>query len=328
MQHSSQISELNTIVLSKLGKQHSFTEGYLLRTSKLNEPSYTLFTSTLKYSVKCYFPQGNFPLIEDNKVYEILFTKFSFDFIITERTKKDLQYNVIILIYDYEIGKLRNDISAIIKQDGNFPLNINYNSELIVEMNIKFNKILQGMIKEYSILFGNISKFNANDFINKNFSEDYHSIDNHLNLFEICKCVIQRNAEGYLLLNRIGLDSPNIYIEDPNNSSSIEWKNLIYSAPTMKAKIEENANKVDSIFNPTPVEIKNYNGKNLFTALVNNINDKTKIPKEKNVEENDTIPKRIKELIGCYGNINMHIGHSLVEKYKLYKQYNELNNNI
>ena len=326
MQHSSQISDINSIVLSKLGNKHSFNEGYLLRTSKLNEASYTLFTSTLKYSVKCFYPQGNLPQIEDNKVCEIRLSKFSFDFLITERTKKDLQYNIIILIYDYEIGKSRNDISTMIKQ--NFPMNINYNRELIEEMNIKFNKLLQGMIKEYSILFGNISKFNANDFITKNFSEDYHHMNNHLNLFEICKCVIQRSAEGYLLLNRIGLDFPNKYIEDPNKTSSIEWKNLIYSAPTMKAKIEENDNKVDSIFNPTPVEIKNYNGKNLFTALVNNINDKTKIPKEKNVEDNDNIPKRIKELIGCYGNINMHIGHSLVEKYKLYKQYNEVNNSI
>lgn len=325
MQQSNHISDINSIILSKLGKHHSFSEGYLLKISKLNDPSYTLFCSSMKFSVKCYFPKGNLPTIEDNKVYEIRFIKFSFDFVITERTKKDLQYSIIILIYDYDIGSYRNDISAMIRKEGEFPMNINYNIELRDEMNSMFTKLLQGMIKEYSILFGNNSKLTAKDFLNKNFKGQNHLSITPISLFEICSRVIQKNAEGFLLINRTDIAFPNKYIEDPNNSKRIEWENLIYSTPTIKNKIEENDNKRDSIFKPTSIEIKNYNGKNLFTALVNNMNNNTDIPKEKYVEDNDSIPKRIKELIGCYGNINMHIGHSLVEKYKIYKKYNEVN---
>ena len=95
----------------------------------------------------------------------------------------------------------------------------------------------------------------------------------------------------------------------------------------MKGKVEENVNHLpgkDIVFTPSLVSFKNFNGKNAFSSIINNNGGKHKI--FKNLGDIDIIPQKVKDLISFYGNVNMNVGKSFVEKYKVYKKYVELIN--
>lgn len=338
MRNSKFVSDINNFLLAEIENKHILLNGYIIKTpaSPLDtspiDAIYTFISSDLNYSIKCIFPHTKIahPLSSEC-AYEISIFKYSFDFLTIEKDKKNLQYNLVILLYDFTVNiqvGIRNDISALISLPGKFPININSVFSINEQSQSLFNKSLQNIMKEFSLLYGN-NTFFAKDFINKKFDKDSSSVMNSLTLFDICKLVMQKKTPGILLISRLGVEFPINYLDECTNDpkQNVVWKNLIYITPTMKGKVEENVNHLpgkDIVFTPSLVSFKNFNGKNAFSSIINNNGGKHKI--FKNLGDIDIIPQKVKDLISFYGNVNMNVGKSFVEKYKVYKKYVELIN--
>ena len=185
--------------------------------------------------------------------------------------------------------------------------------------------IKQNLNKYYNLELTN--KINAESFLNN----ENQKKQINLSIFKIIQKFLKSNNQGFLLNENIGLKEPFKYMISPNDNdfdltnnilSQVNWKNLYSSMPSyniIENKIEEN-NK--------------YKGEHIF---IKNLRLKNDMEKEKekflsrklkrceiNEKEVKNVPNNLNDLINYYGDVNINIGHSLIDKYYLYKKYMKL----
>ena len=292
--------------------ENPILEGFFIIPEKKNE-SIIFVDSNEKNSIRCYFINNDQISLEKNE--KVLIKKSKIDLLLVERGIKFIESNIILLIESFEIIK---DAQTDIKT---FPLNINRISDIKTKTLSKLDDYIKQLInKYYSLELSN--KINAENFIN-NKSEKKQS---NLSIFKIIQKILRISVQGILLNENIGLTNPFDYMISPNDDdfdltvnilNQVNWKNLYNNMPTIFEKKD-----------------KDYKGEKI---RIKNLKLETEMEKEKetflsrkhkrytnNEKEKENIPENLNELINYYGDIQVNIGQSLIEKYHLYKKYMKL----
>ena len=292
--------------------ENPILEGFFIIPEKKTE-SIIFVDSNEKNSIRCYFINNDqISLVKNEKV---LIKKSKIDLLLVERGIKFIESNIILLIESFEIIKdTQNEIKTI-------PLNINRISDIKRKTLSKLDEYIKQLInKYYSLELSN--KINAENFIN-NKSEKKQS---NLSIFKIIQKILRISVQGILLNENIGLTNPFDYMISPNDDdfdltvnilNQVNWKNLYNNMPTIFEKKD-----------------KDYKGEKI---RIKNLKLETEMEKEKetflsrkhkrytnNEKEKENIPENLNELINYYGDIQVNIGQSLIEKYHLYKKYMKL----
>ena len=292
--------------------ENPILEGFFIIPEKKTE-SIIFVDSNEKNSIRCYFINNDqISLVKNEKV---LIKKSKIDLLLVERGIKFIESNIILLIESFEIIKdTQNEIKTI-------PLNINRISDIKRKTLSKLDEYIKQLInKYYSLELAN--KINAENFIN-NKSEKKQS---NLSIFKIIQKILRISVQGILLNENIGLTNPFDYMISPNDDdfdltvnilNQVNWKNLYNNMPTIFEKKD-----------------KDYKGEKI---RIKNLKLETEMEKEKetflshkhkrytnNEKEKENIPENLNELINYYGDIQVNIGQSLIEKYHLYKKYMKL----
>ncbi len=292
--------------------ENPILEGFFIILEKKTE-SIIFVDSNEKNSIRCYFINNDqISLVKNEKV---LIKKSKIDLLLVERGIKFIESNILLLIESFEIIKdTQNEIKTI-------PLNINRISDIKSKTLSKLDEYIKQLInKYYSLELAN--KINAENFIN-NKSEKKQS---NLSIFKIIQKILRISVQGILLNENIGLTNPFDYMISPNDDdfdltvnilNQVNWKNLYNNMPTI-------FEKKDNDYKGEKIRIKN-------------LKLETEMEKEKetflshkhkrytnNKKEKENIPENLNELINYYGDIQVNIGQSLIEKYHLYKKYMKL----
>ena len=272
--------------------ENPILEGFFIIPDKKTE-SIIFVDSNEKNSIRCYFINNDQISFEKNE--KVLIKKSKIDLLLVERGIKFIESNIILLIESFEIIKdTQNEIKTI-------PLNINRISDIKRKTLSKLDEYIKQLInKYYSLELAN--KINAENFIN-NKSEKKQS---NLSIFKIIQKILKISVQGILLNENIGLTNPFDYMISPNDDdfdltvnilNQVNWKNLYNNMPTIFEKKD-----------------KDYKGEKI---RIKNLKLETEMEKE-------NIPENLNELINYYGDIQVNIGQSLIEKYHLYKKYMKL----
>ena len=290
-------------------------EGFLIKPEKPKE-SVIFIDSKQKNSIRCYFYNDNFSLDKNEKVK---ITNSKIDLLLVERGIKFIESNLILLIESFEIIK-DDDLSEI----KTIPLNINRISDIKTKVMKKLDEyIKQNLNKYYNLELTN--KINAESFLNN----ENQKKQINLSIFKIIQKFLKSNNQGFLLNENIGLKEPFKYMISPNDNdfdltnnilSQVNWKNLYNNMPTIiENKIEENNKyKGEHIF------IKNLRLKNDMEKEKEKFLSRKLKRNEINEKEVKNVPNNLNDLINYYGDVNINIGHSLIDKYYLYKKYMKL----
>ena len=292
--------------------ENPILEGFFIIPEKKNE-SIIFADSNEKNTIRCYFINNDQISLEKNE--KVLIKKSKIDLLLVERGIKFIESNIILLIESFEIIKdAKTDFKTI-------PLNINRISDIKTKTLSKLDEYIKQLInKYYSLELSN--KINAENFIN-NKSEKKQS---NLSIFKIIQKLLKISVQGILLNENIGLTNPFDYMISPNDDdfdltvnilNQVNWKNLYNNMPTIFEKKD-----------------KDYKGEKI---RIKNLKLETEMEKEKetflsrkhkrytnNEKEKENIPENLNELINYYGDIQVNIGQSLIEKYHLYKKYMKL----
>ena len=110
---------------------------------------FEFISDDLLYSIKCITDNSfsNLDIIL-NHFYEIEISDFIFDFLIIEKDKKNLDFNLILKINDFYLGIDRFDIKA--EYDISNTININREKKIFEKMNNAFFKQIQKIITDYT----------------------------------------------------------------------------------------------------------------------------------------------------------------------------------
>ena len=294
--------------------ENPILEGFFIIPEKKNE-SIIFVDSNEKNSIRCYFINNDQISLEKNE--KVLIKKSKIDLLLVERGIKFIESNIILLIESFEIIKdAQTDIKTL-------PLNINRISDIKTKTLSKLDDYIKQLInKYYSLELSN--KINAENFIN-NKSEKKQS---NLSIFKIIQKTLRISVQGILLNENIGLKNPFEYMISPNDDDfdltvnilgQVNWKNLYNNMPTIFEKNDKD-NKIEKIkIKNLRLENEMNKEKEIFLSRKHKRYDINKKEKEK-----ENIPENLNELINYYGDIQVNIGQSLIEKYHLYKKYMKL----
>ena len=286
-------------------------EGFFIKPEKQTE-SIIFIDSKLKNSIRCYFYNDNFTL---NKNEKVKITNSKIDLLLVERGIKFIESNLILIIESFELIK---DNTSEIKT---IPLNINRISDIKKKVMKKLDEyIKQNLNKYYNLELSN--KINAESFLNNQNQKKQIN----LSIFKIIQKIVKSNNQGFLLNENLGLKEPFKYMISPNDEdfdltnnilNQVNWKNLYNNMPT----IIENKSKEKNKYKGEEILIKNLNLKNDMEKEKEKFLSKKFKRCEINEEEVKNIPNNLNELINDYGDVNVNIGQSLIDKYYLYKKY-------
>ena len=183
--------------------------------------------------------------------------------------------------------------------------------------------IKQILSKYYNLELTN--KINAQTFIN-NKSQNKQI---NLSIFKMIQKILKSSNQGFLLNENLGLKEPFKYMISPNDDdfdltnnilSQVNWKNLYNNMPT----IIENKSKENNKYKGEIISIKDLRLKNNMEIEKEKFLSRKLKRCEINKDEIKNIPNNLNELINDYGDVNVNIGHSLIDKYHLYKKYMKL----
>lgn len=315
------IEDFKNSSLSYINPSLPILEGFIvkqpIRKSK-DEFCYVFVSLDYRHSIKCIFKSISEDIVHQTN-YQIAINKYYFDFIVRSNESKELEFKTILSIQSYSFN---NAVNLIENQK---MLSINMNKEeTIKEISINlYNQLIRKVINQYTSAFP-LNDFSAKQFIQKSF--DVSSSIIRPTLFEMIKKVYQisNDCDGILLRQRKGIDYTFKYFVDKDQetieilTTNINWKELMITTNTIKEKQRE----IQDPFFPTPVLLKEFTNQVIInekkTFLQNKIQrDNT------SEEEKQLLSKSVNELITDYGDINVNIGNSLVEKYLLYQRYTE-----
>ena len=286
-------------------------EGFFIKPEKQTE-SIIFIDSKLKNSIRCYFYNDNFTL---NKNEKVKITNSKIDLLSVERGIKFIESNLILIIESFELIK---DNTSEIKT---IPLNINRISDIKKKVMKKLDEyIKQNLNKYYNLELSN--KINAESFLNNQNQKKQIN----LSIFKIIQKILKSNNQGFLLNENLGLKEPFKYMISPNDEdfdltnnilNQVNWKNLYNNMPT----IIENKSKEKNKYKGEEILIKNLNLKNDMEKEKEKFLSRKLKRCEINEKEVKNVPNNLNDLINYYGDVNINIGHSLIDKYYLYKKY-------
>ena len=289
-------------------------EGFFIKPEKQSE-CIIFIDSKLKNSIRCYFYNDNIILDKNEKVK---ITNSKIDLLLVERGIKFIESNLILLIESFEI--IKNDSSEI----KTIPLNINRISDIKKKVMKKLDEYIKQILNKYYNL-ELTNKINAQTFIN-NKSQNKQI---NLSIFKMIQKILKSSNQGFLLNENLGLKEPFKYMISPNDDdfdltnnilSQVNWKNLYNNMPT----IIENKSKENNKYKGEIISIKDLRLKNNMEIEKEKFLSKKLKRCEINEDEIKNIPNNLNELINDYGDVNVNIGHSLIDKYHLYKKYMKL----
>ena len=289
-------------------------EGFFIKPEKQSE-SIIFIDSKLKNSIRCYFYNDNFILDKNEKVK---ITNSKIDLLLVERGIKFIESNLILLIESFEI--IKNDSSEI----KTIPLNINRISDIKKKVMKKLDEYIKQILSKYYNL-ELTNKINAQTFIN-NKSQNKQI---NLSIFKMIQKILKSSNQGFLLNENLGLKEPFKYMISPNDDdfdltnnilSQVNWKNLYNNMPT----IIENKSKENNKYKGEIISIKDLRLKNNMEIEKEKFLSRKLKRCEINEDEIKNIPNNLNELINDYGDVNVNIGQSLIDKYHLYKKYMKL----
>ena len=289
-------------------------EGFFIKPEKQSE-SIIFIDSKLKNSIRCYFYNDNIILDKNEKVK---ITNSKIDLLLVERGIKFIESNLILLIESFEI--IKNDSSEI----KTIPLNINRISDIKKKVMKKLDEYIKQILSKYYNL-ELTNKINAQTFIN-NKSQNKQI---NLSIFKMIQKILKSSNQGFLLNENLGLKEPFKYMISPNDDdfdftnnilSQVNWKNLYNNMPT----IIENKSKENNKYKGEIISIKDLRLKNNMEIEKEKFLSRKLKRCEINEDEIKNIPNNLNELINDYGDVNVNIGQSLIDKYHLYKKYMKL----
>ena len=289
-------------------------EGFFIKPEKQSE-CIIFIDSKLKNSIRCYFYNDNIILDKNEKVK---ITNSKIDLLLVERGIKFIESNLILLIESFEI--IKNDSSEI----KTIPLNINRISDIKKKVMKKLDEYIKQILNKYYNL-ELTNKINAQTFIN-NKSQNKQI---NLSIFKMIQKILKSSNQGFLLNENLGLKEPFKYMISPNDDdfdltnnilSQVNWKNLYNNMPT----IIENKSKENNKYKGEIISIKDLRLKNNMEIEKEKFLSRKLKRCEINEDEIKNIPNNLNELINDYGDVNVNIGQSLIDKYHLYKKYMKL----
>jgi hypothetical protein len=289
-------------------------EGFFIKPEKQSE-CIIFIDSKLKNSIRCYFYNDNIILDKNEKVK---ITNSKIDLLLVERGIKFFESNLILLIESFEI--IKNDSSEI----KTIPLNINRISDIKKKVMKKLDEYIKQILSKYYNL-ELTNKINAQTFIN-NKSQNKQI---NLSIFKMIQKILKSSNQGFLLNENLGLKEPFKYMISPNDDdfdltnnilSQVNWKNLYNNMPT----IIENKSKENNKYKGEIISIKDLRLKNNMEIEKEKFLSRKLKRCEINEDEIKNIPNNLNELINDYGDVNVNIGQSLIDKYHLYKKYMKL----
>jgi len=289
-------------------------EGFFIKPEKQSE-CIIFIDSKLKNSIRCYFYNDNIILDKNEKVK---ITNSKIDLLLVERGIKFIESNLILLIESFEI--IKNDSSEI----KTIPLNINRISDIKKKVMKKLDEYIKQILSKYYNL-ELTNKINAQTFIN-NKSQNKQI---NLSIFKMIQKILKSSNQGFLLNENLGLKEPFKYMISPNDDdfdltnnilSQVNWKNLYNNMPT----IIENKSKENNKYKGEIISIKDLRLKNNMEIEKEKFLSRKLKRCEINEDEIKNIPNNLNELINDYGDVNVNIGQSLIDKYHLYKKYMKL----
>ena len=286
-------------------------EGFLIKSKKQKE-SIIFIDSQEKNSIRCYFINNN--SIEKNE--KVIITKSKIDLLLVERGSKYIESNMILLIESFEI--ITNNQQINIKT---IPLNINRVSDIKNKIISKLDEYIKQLLNKYfSSELNNL--IDAGNFLNIKFQKKQIN----LSIFKIIQKIFKFNEPGILLNENIGLKEPFEYMIAPTDNdfdlttnilNQVNWKNLYNNMPTVLD------NKIND-YKGEKINIRNLRNKNEMEKGKEEFLSRKHKRYEINENEKKLIPNQLYELIQNYGNIQVNIGQSLINKYMLYKKYMKL----
>ena len=289
-------------------------EGFFIKPEKQSE-CIIFIDSKLKNSIRCYFYNDNIILDKNEKVK---ITNSKIDLLLVERGIKFIESNLILLIESFEI--IKNDSSEI----KTIPLNINRISDIKKKVMKKLDEYIKQILSKYYNL-ELTNKINAQTFIN-NKSQNKQI---NLSIFKMIQKILKSSNQGFLLNENLGLKEPFKYMISPNDDdfdltnnilSQVNWKHLYNNMPT----IIENKSKENNKYKGEIISIKDLRLKNNMEIEKEKFLSRKLKRCEINEDEIKNIPNNLNELINDYGDVNVNIGQSLIDKYHLYKKYMKL----
>ena len=289
-------------------------EGFFIKPEKQSE-CIIFIDSKLKNSIRCYFYNDNIILDKNEKVK---ITNSKIDLLLVEKGIKFIESNLILLIESFEI--IKNDSSEI----KTIPLNINRISDIKKKVMKKLDEYIKQILSKYYNL-ELTNKINAQTFIN-NKSQNKQI---NLSIFKMIQKILKSSNQGFLLNENLGLKEPFKYMISPNDDdfdltnnilSQVNWKNLYNNMPT----IIENKSKENNKYKGEIISIKDLRLKNNMEIEKEKFLSRKLKRCEINEDEIKNIPNNLNELINDYGDVNVNIGQSLIDKYHLYKKYMKL----
>ena len=289
-------------------------EGFFIKPEKQSE-CIIFIDSKLKNSIRCYFYNDNIILDKNEKVK---ITNSKIDLLLVERGIKFIESNLILLIESFEI--IKNDSSEI----KTIPLNINRISDIKKKVMKKLDEYIKQILSKYYNL-ELTNKINAQTFIN----DKSQNKQINLSIFKMIQKILKSSNQGFLLNENLGLKEPFKYMISPNDDdfdltnnilSQVNWKNLYNNMPT----IIENKSKENNKYKGEIISIKDLRLKNNMEIEKEKFLSRKLKRCEINEDEIKNIPNNLNELINDYGDVNVNIGQSLIDKYHLYKKYMKL----
>ena len=285
-------------------------KGYITKKEvSKNDFVFEFISDDLLYSIKCITDNSlsNLDIIL-NHFYEIEISDFIFDFLIIEKDKKNLDFNLILKINDFYLGIDRFDIKA--EYDISNTININREKKIFEKMNNAFFKQIQKIITDYFNLYGKYD-INAENFIFNSFNKK-----KNISIIQMIEKIFHIKNEGYLLISKEGIDYPFKYFDknviSNKNYNNIDWEILFKENPSLKEKY--------NLFKPEEISLKDIDENYMKQHKELFLHNKTKRDKTKQ-EEKEELPFKIKKINEFYSDINKNIGNSLIEKYILFKKY-------
>ena len=295
--------------------ENPILEGFFIIPEKKNE-SIIFADSNEKNTIRCYFINNDQISFEKNE--KVLIKKSKIDLLLVERGIKFIESNIILLIESFEI--IKNDSSEI----KTIPLNINRISDIKKKVMKKLDEYIKQILSKYYNL-ELTNKINAQTFIN-NKSQNKQI---NLSIFKMIQKILKSSNQGFLLNENLGLKEPFKYMISPNDDdfdltnnilSQVNWKNLYNNMPT----IIENKSKENNKYKGEIISIKDLRLKNNMEIEKEKFLSRKLKRCEINKDEIKNIPNNLNELINDYGDVNVNIGQSLIDKYHLYKKYMKL----
>ena len=291
--------------------------GFLIKTpnskNQTTDYSYFFISQDFKQSIKCKFNQEM--SMEIDLAYSIQINEFAFDFIVTEKNEKTIQYNLILIVNNCLLLEAKRDITK--KIINAYPININKDNIFKDLITVTVNKLFHGIINEYYSIH-NHEEFSASNFMNKQFKKK----EEDKSLYQMIQNVFRAYQKGVFLLKREGVEYPYQYFSDIFDIQisllGYDWKKIMKSTPTIKDKEIEKGDP----FVPIKVDVKEFSKQPTRVNIHEFLGRKTMRSESTNNEEEAN--NNVKSVVDFYENINRSMGSSFIEKYLLFKRYSEL----